>query len=452
MVIIEDLSAKSVQDALKKQLRFIETQRSREREYMLDFYEGINMDQYVRKYFGPETLAQTPMSHQNLTKRVASLRGMTFKKAPKTTVNEQYYDFIDKSDLQAQRRQLERLTFLLGTMAFRSVWNGDTQKIEHECIPFFEPLFLAGDSRDKPVGVTYPIEYQGNARLGKPMHAVWTEDRPGAPGQHYLIDEHGIRQTLPGNPSGINPYGILPVIFSHRYPPIRDFWAGSGAMDVVQVDLALNVINIELQLAIKFGCLGIKHISGVDDPSRIEIGTDKILYLPTDAEFNISAPSGSLVDIIDGARWLVESCLNNNHIRAKYARSDSGNAPSAASLSIIDMENMDERTAQTEDTWRPWEHRRYAVDRQIIKTETNTDLGPDYSVDFLEPNYALTPESEIALWSWRFDRGLATPEDWFEVHNSDASPEAKKRFMEQQNQRQEEDQPPANRLLNRLQS
>ncbi len=450
MVIIEDLSTSSVQSALKKQLRFIETQRAREREYMLDFYEGINMDRYVEKYFGAETLRQVPMLHQNLTKRVTALRGMTFKKAPKVDVNEQYFDFVDKNSLQAQRRLCERLTFLLGTMAFRSIWNEQTQKVEHECLPFFEPLFLAGDRRDKPVGVTFPIEYQGNAKLERPMHAVWTEDRPGVPGQHYLIDQDGRKQSV--NEFDINPYGILPVTFSHRYPPIRDFWAGSGAMDVVAVDLATNVAQMELSLAIRFGCLGIKHISGVDDSSRISIGTDKILYMPEGAEFGVSSPSGSLSEIIESTRFLIESTLNNNHIRAKYARNDSGNAPSAASLSIIEMENMDERSAQTEDTWRPWEHRRYDIDRQIIKTETNTDLGPDYSVDFLEPNYALTPESEIALWSWRFDRGLATPEDWFEYHNSDASPAAKERFLEAQNQRQEEDQPPANRLLNRLQS
>lgn len=408
------------------------------------------MDRYVEKYFGAETLRQVPMLHQNLTKRVTALRGMTFKKAPKVDVNEQYFDFVDKNSLQAQRRLCERLTFLLGSMAFRSIWNEQTQKVEHECLPFFEPLFLAGDRRDKPVGVTFPIEYQGNARLERPMHAVWTEDRPGVPGQHYLIDQDGRKQSV--NEFDRNPYGILPVTFSHRYPPIRDFWAGSGAMDVVAVDLATNVAQMELSLAIRFGCLGIKHISGVDDSSRISIGTDKILYMPEGAEFGVSSPSGSLSEIIESTRFLIESTLNNNHIRAKYARNDSGNAPSAASLSIIEMENMDERSAQTEDTWRPWEHRRYDIDRQIIKTETNTDLGPDYSVDFLEPNYALTPESEIALWSWRFDRGLATPEDWFEYHNSDASPAAKERFLEAQNQRQEEDQPPANRLLNRLQS
>jgi hypothetical protein len=165
----------------------------------------------------------------------------------------------------------------------------------------------------------------------------------------------------------------------------------------------------------------------------------------------VTSPGGSLVEIIESTRFLVESCLNNNHIRAKYARNDSGNAPSAASLAIIEMENMNNRTAMTEDTWRPWEHRRYEVDRRILQVEANADPGPDYSVDFLEPNYALTPESEIALWSFYFDRGLASPESWYLYKNPDASPEEIAKFQEQQ-EVQQQDQTPQNRLLNRLQS
>ena len=156
-------------------------------------------------------------------------------------------------------------------------------------------------------------------------------------------------------------------------------------------------------------------------------------------------------EIIDATRFLVETTLNNNHIRAKYARDDSGNAPSASSLSILEMENMDERSAMTEDTWRPWEHHRFEVDKRIIAVESNRNVGDDYSVDFLEPNYALTPEAEIMLWDWRFSRNLATPMDWFQYHNPDASPEDLARFEEQQVQ-SDEPEPKQNRLLNILSS
>ena len=440
MLTIPDLSQDAVNAALKKKLRYIEDERVRERDYLMDWYEGINIEGYVANYFGRETLRQTVIPQNNLTKRVCSLRSMTYKRPPRMRAAESYLSLIDKHSLNAQRRMLERLTFLLGNMAFRSKWNEVTGQLEYEILSHFEPLFLAGGARDEPVGVCYPIEYQGNSRLDKPLHAVWTYD------SHYLLDDHGNRISV--NDGDVNPYGILPVTFSHRYPPIRDYDIGN-AIDVAQTDLAVNVALLELSLAIRYGCLGIKFVSGVDDASRITIGTDKILYLPEGANFGVTNAGGSLSEIIDSTRFLVETTLNNNHIRAKYARDDSGNAPSAASLSIIEMENMDERSAMTEDTWRPWEHRRYEVDRAILQVESNTDVGEEYSVDFLEPNYALTPESEIMLWSWRFDRGLASPEDWFDYHNPDASTEDKQKFAQLQ-QSQQEQKAPQNRLLNIL--
>ena len=435
MLTIPDLSQSAVQTALKKKLRFIEDARVRERDYLMDWYEGINLENYVSNYFGAETLRQAVIPQNNLTRRVCSLRSMTYKRPPRMRSSESYTSLIDKHSLNAQRRMLERLTFLLGTMAFRSYWDGD--KIRYQSVSHFEPLFLAGSPRDEPVGVCFPIEYQGNARINTPLHAVWTHE------SHYLLDEHGVKISV--NEGDINPYGILPVTFSHRYPPIRDYSVGN-ATDVVQTDLAVNVAILELEIAIRYGAMGIKFISGVDDASRITVGSDKILYLPEGANFGVTNAGGSLTEIIDATRFLVESTLNNNHIRAKYARDDSGNAPSAASLSIIEMENMDERSAMTEDTWRPWEHRRYEVDRAIIQVEAGTDVGDDYSVDFLEPNYALTPESEIMLWDWRFKNGLASKEQWFEYQNPDASQEEIAKFS----QMQQSQQAPQNRLLNIL--
>ena len=446
---IPDLSTDAVLASLKNKLQYIEDERVRERDYLLDWYEGVNIDQYVRSYFGSETLKQIPILSQNITRRVSALRSMTYKRPPRMRASDAYTDAIDVESLNSNRRLLERLTFLLGTMAIRSKWNELTGKIEYETLSQFMPLFLAGDSRDKPVGICYPIEYQGNARINKPMHSVWTEDRPGYPGQHYLLNEGGKVVSVPGNEENINPYGVLPVTFTHRYPPIRDFHSVANAIDVAQVDLAVNVAQVELQLAIRYGCLGIKVLSGVDDASRVEIGTDKVLYIPEGADFKVTNSGGSLQDIVDSTRFLVESTLNNNHIRAKYARDDAGNAPSAASLSILEMEARDIATGEKEDTWRPWENRRYAVDKAIIKTETGADVGPDYSVDFLEPNYALTPDTEISLWTWRFEQGLATKQDYFDYLNPDASPIQREEFRAQQEEITQAEEP-QNRLLARL--
>ena len=221
MLTIPDLSEEAVTSALADNLRYVEDERVKERDYLMDWYEGINLDQYVGDYFSPETLSQTVTPQNNLTRRVCSIRSMTYKRPPRMRASDSYMQYIDKYSLIAQRRMLEKLTFLLGNMAFRSRWNEIKQKVDYEILSHFTPIFLAGDSRDNPVGVTYPIEYQGNARIEEPMHAVWTETRYGTPGQHYLVDESGRKISV--NQGDVNPYGILPITFSHRYPPIRDY-------------------------------------------------------------------------------------------------------------------------------------------------------------------------------------------------------------------------------------
>ena len=441
------MAQSSVNEALKDSLKYIEDERVRERDYLMDWYEGVNIEQYVSEYFRPETLRQVPILNQNITRRVCAVRSLTYKRPPRMRVADSYLNLIDLESLNSNRRLLERLTYLLGTMAIRSKWNELTQKLEYEILSHFTPIFLAGDSRDKPIGVCYPIEYQGNARINNPVHAVWTESRPGYQGEHYLIDEQGHKVSV--NEQDINPYGVLPVTFCNRYQPIRDYHSVANAMDVAQCDLALNVANVELQLAIRYSAMGIKYISGVDDASRITIGTDQVLYLPEGANFDVTNSGGSLQDIVDATRFLVESTLNNNHIRAKYARDDAGNAPSAASLSILEMEMRDIGIGEKEDTWRPWEKKRYNIDRAILEVEAGTRLPEEYSVDFLEPNYALTPDTEIALWTWRFSQGLASKQDYFDFMNPDASPEQRAEFQEQQ-QQSEAEETPQNRLLARL--
>lgn len=447
MVTIPDLSQGAIADSLQSKLRYIEDERIRERDYLMDWYEGINIESYVKNYFSVETLRQAPIINSNITGRVCAVRSQTYKRPPRMRASDTYHASVNIHSLNGQRRLLERLTFLLGSMAFRSKWNEIDQKLEYEILSHFEPLFLAGDSRDKPIGVCYPIEYQGNARNESPLHAVWTESRPGYQGEHYLLNEHGAKISV--NDGDINPYGVLPVSFTHRYPPIRDFNSVKNAMDVAQADLALNVALLELEIAVRYGAMGIKFITGVDSASRVEIGSDKILYLPEDANFGVTNAGGSLAEIVDATRFFVETTLNNNHIRAKYARDDSGNAPSAASLSILEMESTNINIGEKEDTWRPWEQHRYKIDREILRVEAGIDVGEEYSVDFLEPNYALTPDTEIALWTWRFEQGLASKIDYWDYMNPDGSKDQREEFIAQQEQVEQQDQP-VNRLLDRL--
>ena len=407
-MIIKDLSEQMIIDSLADYLNTIETERTKEREYLLDFYEGINMSEYVGEYFGSESLQQVPLFSQNLTKRVCKARAQAYRRPPRMDVDRRYMDFIDSQDLNSKRRQLEQITFLLGTMAFRSMWNPRKNKVEYELLPFFEPLFLPGEK--KPFGIIYALENEGMSRLSSQEFVVWTEDREGMPGRHFGIDADG--EKISFNENDVNPYGIIPVCFASRYPMIRDFFVG-GANDVVRADLALSVAAMEISLCIRLGAIGVKFVTGVDDRSRISLGVDKIIYLPEGANFGVTGPSASISE----------------------------------ALRIQEIDSFQEVQNSIEDVWRKWEYERFEIDRKIIEVQTGTTLGPEYLVDFEEPQI-MSPSEEREMYSWLFQNKLATRESYLMLKNPDLLPEDAKKLLEEVDE--SEGQP--NRLLNRLQS
>ena len=442
-MIIQDLSEQLIIDSLSGYLNNIETKRTREREYLLDFYEGFNIEGYVGEYFGSESLQQVPLFTQNLTRRVCKARAQAYKRPPRMKVDERYQDFADIQDLNSKRRQLEQTTFLLGTMGFRSLWNARRNKVEYELLPFLEPLFLPGEK--EPFGCIYAIENEGLARIANQEFIVWTAERDGQPGRHFGIDTNGDKFSF--NEGDINPYGILPVSFCHRYSPIRDFFVGD-ASDVVRADLALSVAAMEISLCIRLGAIGVKFVTGVDDRSRISLGVDKILYLPEGANFGVTGPSASIGDLILGAKYLVETTLNNNQLRVKFIDSH-GNAESAEALRIQDIDSHQEIQANIEDTWRAWEHKRFDIDKRIIEVQTGQVLSDEYLVDFEEPQI-LSPSEEREMFSWLFQNKLATRKSYLMLKNPDMLPEEAEALLSEVDE--SEAQPEQNRLLNRLQS
>ena len=440
-MIIQDLSEQIIIDSLSDYLNRIETQRTKEREYLLDFYEGINMEEYVGEYFGSESLQQVPLFSQNLTKRVCKARAQSYRRPPRMNVDSRYVDLADMQDLNTKRRQLEQLTFLLGTMAFRSVWNPRKNMVEYELLPFFEPLFLPGEK--KPFGVVYALENEGMSRLSSQEFVVWTEERDGMPGRHFGINADGEKVSF--NEGDINPYGIIPVCFAHRYQPIRDFYVG-GAEDVVRADLALSVAAMEISLCIRLGAIGVKFVTGVDDRSRISLGVDRIIYLPEGSNFGVTGPSADINQLINGAKFLIEQTLNNNQLRVKFIDSH-GNAESAEALRIQEIENHQEVQNNIEDIWRKWEADRYAIDRRIIEVQTGQSLNPDMMVDLEEPQI-LSPSEEREMYTWLFQNKLATRQSYLLLKNPDLLPEDAQKLLQEVDEA--EGQP--NRLLNRLQS
>ncbi len=421
-MVIQDMTRNAIVASLNKYLNEVEEKREAERIKLIKYYEHNSTDIYVKEYFKGTSLAQIPVFTQSLTKRVVNQRALVYKKNPTVAADEKYLDLTQ--GLDKQRRQLEKLTFLLGTMCFRSKVITDeltqSDRLAYDPIPLFKPYFLPGES--EPFGVSYPLYNYGGARDGQTAHAVWTKTYNGKQGEHFIYyDNKAIPAKKPNgeeNSEMINPYDILPFTFTHREPQIAgDFWV-EGATDIVKANHQLDIGMTELALAYRFDAVGIKWIKGVDDVAdEMPSGTDKFIIIPHEADIG-RLGSASLDQLIETLKYMTEVPLHNNFLVVKWA--DKGQAKSGIALTIENLDNLEQREASVLDTWRSWEDKRFKVDQRLLDVH-GIKVSDEYYVNFAEPTPPMSKEEERDQWDWELDRGFATAEDYFRWKNPDMS-------------------------------
>ena len=165
-MIISDLSLKTIQQTLKDELSRIETERWREVEMFLDYYENIETEKYIAPYFDSETLSSVPLFTQSIVRRFCKASSLVYGKSLniERIVDDKYKDYT--KELNNKCRQLEELTWLLGNMCFRTRWNEGKQQLQYDLIPFYHVYFVDG-MQDEPMAIMYPIQRSGYGKLEK---------------------------------------------------------------------------------------------------------------------------------------------------------------------------------------------------------------------------------------------------------------------------------------------
>lgn len=428
-MVIKDLSSIVIIQSLAAQLNQIQQSREEARIKLIRYYEHNGTEQYVKDYFKGTSLSQIPVFTQAFVRRAVDQRSLVYKKSPQVMADEKYLEMT--KNLNSERRTLEKLTFLEGTMAFLSKkhrdWDIGNQILDYDHIPVFTPFFLPGDK--VPMGISYPLYHYDNARINKPINVVWTADHEGQPGEHYMIIENKI--VFPKNSKGeegdgLNPYGVLPVSFAHRYPNIAgEFWV-EGATDLMKANLQIDIAMTELALAYRFDAVGIKWIKGVDEVQEVESGTDRFILIPEGADIG-RLGSALLTQLIDTIKFMAESSLQNNHLMVKWA--DTGQAKSGEALRMENIENIEQREAAIDDTWRRWESDRFEIDRKILEVN-DIKVSEEYSVNFTEPTPPMSQSEEREQWTWDLDRGYKTDKEYIKFKNPDISDDELKKKLD----------------------
>ena len=407
-MIIYNLTEKMLHRLLMETIEEGYDKEMESRERLLDYYEGINLEEDIKKYFDSDSLSQIPPAYINLTRNIISRRALVYQQAP-VRFNDKYNEVI--GDLDSFMKQFEQLTYLLGTEALYTHWDDVNKKLKYRPIHFFTPFFRPNE--DEPFAIMYQAESQLQARTEDAQYMFWSRDTEDMEGKHFMISSRGKITSIV--PDDRNPYGdILPFNIAHRHPFTRDFFR-EGASDLVDGMRSVNIMLTELALHGRFQ-LGTPVFTGLDTEQRIDMGQDKALILPEGADFQYRTPNANVQAMIESTKYMVDSIAQANNVRINWTDKSS---ESGLSKKMSQLDLMDALRSDTEQIYRPFEKEQFRIAKKICEVSGGINLGDQFSIDFAEREVPMSADEEISYYTWAFANDLETRQSYLRKKNPD---------------------------------
>ena len=410
-----------------------------ERERLLDYFEGINLEHDIKRYFDSESLSQIPPMYINLVRNIISRRALVYQQAP-IRYNDTYNDVIGEFD--SFMKQFEQLTFLLGTEALYTHWDDNQKKLKYRPIHFFTPFFRPNE--DEPFAIMYQAESQLQATTDEAQYMFWSKDTEDMEGKHFMISSKGKITSIV--PDDRNPYGdVLPFNMAHRHPFTRDFFR-EGASDLVDGMRSINIMLTELALHGRFQ-LGQPVFTGLDTDQRIDMGQDKALVLPEGADFQYRTPNANVQAMIESTRYMVDSIAQSNNVRINWTQNQ---GESGLSKKMAQLDLMDALRSDVEQIYRPFEREQFRIASRILEVSANINLGDQFSIDFAEREVPMSQDEEIAYYTWAFANDLETRQSYLRKKNPDLQEQEIQGIVDQIDQEQPQQADETQSIIDRI--
>jgi len=419
-MIIYNLTEKMLHDLLMDTIQEGVQKEHEERERLLDYYEGINLEQDIKGYFDSDSLSQIPPMYINLVRAIISRRALVYQQAP-IRYNDKYNEVI--GDLDSFMKQFEQLTYLLGTEALYTHWDDNAKKLKYRPIHFFTPFFRPNE--DEPFAIIYQAESQLQARTEDAQYMFWSKDTEDMEGKHFCISSKGkITSMIEGDR---NPYGdVLPFNIAHRHPYTRDFFR-EGASDLVNGMRSVNIMLTELALHGRMQ-LGQPVFLNLDTEQRITMGQDKALVLPEGADFQYRTPNANVQAMIESTKYMVDSIAQANNVKINWT---SNQAESGLSKKMGQLDLMDSLRSDIEQIYRPFEKEQFKIAQRICEVSGGINLGDQFSIDFAEREVPMSQDEEIKYYDWAFQNNIETRQSYLRKKNPDLQEEEIQGIVEQ---------------------
>ena len=398
----------NAEDVIKESLEFLKVHNHKQREHyvnkLLDYYSGNNTAGYISDRFDLDAFREVPPYEANITKKFINKMSRIYTVGADRNVNKVYDDLTMLKD--TKMKHIERMTRLVGTIAVRVMINEYNDRFFFDYQPVYYFHLFFDEDPFKPVALTYPLMHN-TADATDTTHMTYIHWNA----QSYTIfnEDGDILEQKNHN------YGMLPFVFTHREHQCDGFYV-EGANDIVSANEHINITMTEMQLGLRFQMFGQPIVSGADLSSRQRFGSDVILELPADAEYDIKSPAGDIEKVIENVKFQMELVAQNNHLFVQFAQ-DGGETPSGIALKIKDLERFEDYQDDLA-LWTLYEYKMYEVEKGIANA-FNINLPNELKLDFNEPDYPMTIQDQILFDNHRLQLNLVSPAELMVEYNKD---------------------------------
>tara|TARA_B100000674_G_scaffold372317_1_gene314723 strand:- start:1108 stop:1758 length:651 start_codon:yes stop_codon:yes gene_type:complete len=161
----------------------------------------------------------------------------------------------------------------------------------------------------------------------------------------------------------------------------------------------------------------------VADQNIARAGSNEILMLGENGNFDIVSPKGNIESVIENIKLQLELVALNNHLYITFSDTG-GEVPSGIALKIKDVERMEDYQDDKE-MFRIFEHKMYKVEEAIASYNSiKLPKVDDFMIDFYDIEYPMTTQDTILQNNFDLQNNLTTQAHILMKNNKDLDLEA----------------------------
>lgn len=414
-------------------IRIVSSSRVRKDEYAkrLRYYFDQSHDDALRliarRFSRPE---QFRIFSINLVRAIADKRASTYRMPPRRTftgfdqaVGDELYKAMNAD---AVLKKASRYLEICKTVVLQVGWNEPTGTPTLKVLtPNVCDVVAPDPENPERVIVTFTGE-----RAEDVIYHDWQ------PHRFRILNHRGAAKPIPGNPTGANPYGVLPFVPWFSSLPDDQFWLPGGD-DLFAAQDAVNVALANLWRAVEHQAHGQAWASGISANEVLQFGPDRAIALPQGGQFGFAAPNAPIASILSAIEFTLREMAATYGVGADLFDlskvAESGSAKHAGRLDLKEVRQ--DAIAQA----RTMEARLFETLKAVVNTHKPGTI-PEHAtigVDFAEQQDQLSEAEALANAQTKADLGVWNAVDVLMATNPDGFADREAALAELQRRRAE---------------